>query len=40
MNDWIQTTFGIAPTSLGQAAVDTLYMVGFSLLLGTLLLVI
>lgn len=37
MNDWIQTTFGIAPTSLGQAAVDTLYMVGFSLLLGTLL---
>lgn len=37
MSEWIETFFGIDTPSLLAAGVDTLYMVGFGLILGTLL---
>ncbi|NLE97413.1 MAG: ABC transporter permease [Propionibacterium sp.] len=37
MNEWILEFFGIQPAALGEAAVDTLYMVGAALVLGTIL---
>lgn len=37
MTELIETYFGIAPERLAEASVETLYMVGFGLLLGTLL---
>lgn len=37
MSTWVEEFFGIDVPSLGEAGVDTLYMVGASLLLGTLL---
>lgn len=37
MSTWVEEFFGIDVPSLAEAGVDTLYMVGASLLLGTLL---
>ncbi|WP_394275510.1 methionine ABC transporter permease [Luteococcus sp.] len=36
MTDFIASYFGIGPDQLARAAVDTLYMVGWSLVLGTI----